>query len=119
ITNGLDALGRGVNDEAIDITNGVSLEVFLAMSLIAIKFSSFSYHLFQMSILIAVQVLLIVVFTVFVVFRMLGKDYDAAIISSGLVGLGLGATPVAIGNMSSLINLSYFFCLMAFRYNAK
>lgn len=102
ITNGLELFNREINDEAIDITNGVSLEVFLAMSLIAIKFSTFSYHLFQMSVLIAVQVVLIVLFTVFVVFRMLGKDYDAAIISSGLVGLGLGATPVAIGNMSSL-----------------
>ena len=102
ITNGLELFNREINDEAIDITNGVSLEVFLAMSLIAIKFSTFSYHLLQMSVLIAVQVVLIVFFTVFVVFRMLGKDYDAAIISSGLVGLGLGATPVAIGNMSSL-----------------
>lgn len=102
ITNVLDVFNRGVNDQAINMTNRVSLEVFLAMSLMAIKFSSFSYHLVQMLVLMVVQVALIIVFTVFVVFRLLGKNYDAAIISSGLVGLGLGATPVAIGNMLSL-----------------
>lgn len=102
ITNCLDGINRSINDESIDISNGVSLEVFLAMSLIAIKFSSFSYHFLQMSILMAVQVVLITFFTIFVVFRLLGRDYDAAVISSGLVGLGLGATPVAIGNMQSI-----------------
>ncbi len=102
ITNCLDACNSSINDESIDISNGVSLEIFLAMSLIAIKFSSFSYHFVQMFILMSVQVLLITVFTIFVVFRWLGKDYDAAVISSGLVGLGLGATPVAIGNMSAI-----------------
>jgi len=36
------------------------------------------------------------------VFRVMGRDYDAAIISSGFAGLGLGATPVAIGNMQAV-----------------
>ena len=38
-------------------------------------------------------------FAVFVVFRIMGRDYDACVISAGFVGLGLGATPVAIANM--------------------
>jgi len=32
----------------------------------------------------------------------MGSDYDAAVISSGFVGLGLGATPVAIANMTAI-----------------
>jgi ESS family glutamate:Na+ symporter len=39
---------------------------------------------------------------VFLVFRAMGRDYDASIISAGFVGLGLGATPVAIANMNAL-----------------
>ncbi len=39
---------------------------------------------------------------VFLVFRAMGRDYDASVISAGFVGLGLGATPVAIGNMDAV-----------------
>ena len=38
-------------------------------------------------------------YALFVVFRFLGRNYDAAVITSGFAGLGLGATPVAIANM--------------------
>lgn len=102
ITNTLDAVNQSVNDESIDMANSLSLEVFLAMSLIAIRFSSFTYELTQSLVIIIAQVIAIAIFSVFVVFKWLGKDYDAAVIASGFVGLGLGATPVAIGNMSSI-----------------
>ena len=39
---------------------------------------------------------------VYVVFRAMGRDYDAAVITSGFAGLGLGATPVAIANMTAV-----------------
>ena len=42
------------------------------------------------------------VFAIYVVFWAMGRDYDAAVIASGFAGLGLGATPVAIANMSSV-----------------
>jgi ESS family glutamate:Na+ symporter len=52
--------------------------------------------------LLAAQVLIVSLFTVFVVFRVLGKTYDAAIMSAGYVGLALGATPTAIANMTAV-----------------
>lgn len=48
------------------------------------------------------QVVVIVSFTVWIVFRVMGSDYDAAVISAGFFGIGLGATPVAMANMQSL-----------------
>ena len=48
------------------------------------------------------QVVVITLFTTLIVFHFMGRDYDAAVISAGFVGLGLGATPVAIANMSVL-----------------
>ena len=48
------------------------------------------------------QMLVITLFTVYVVFRVMGRDYDACVISAGFVGLGLGATPVAIANMDAV-----------------
>ena len=41
-------------------------------------------------------------FAVLVVFRTMGRDYDAAVIAAGFVGLGLGATPVGIANMEAV-----------------
>jgi ESS family glutamate:Na+ symporter len=48
------------------------------------------------------QMLVITLFAVFVVFRVMGRDYDACVISAGFVGMGLGATPVAIANMDAV-----------------
>jgi ESS family glutamate:Na+ symporter len=49
-----------------------------------------------------IQVLVITFFATFLVFRVMGKTYDAAVISAGFTGLGLGATPVAIANMNAI-----------------
>ena len=48
------------------------------------------------------QMLVITLVVVFLVFRAMGRDYDACVISAGFVGLGLGATPVAIANMDAV-----------------
>ena len=43
-----------------------------------------------------------IVLTYFVAFRMLGSDYDAAVLVAGICGFGLGATPNAMANMSAV-----------------
>jgi ESS family glutamate:Na+ symporter len=48
------------------------------------------------------QIAFIGVYTIFVVFRLTGRDYDAVVITAGFVGMGLGATPVAIANMNAI-----------------
>jgi ESS family glutamate:Na+ symporter len=45
---------------------------------------------------------MVIFFTIFIVFRALGKNYDAAVIASGYAGLALGATPTAIANMTAV-----------------
>ena len=51
---------------------------------------------------LAVQMTVITVFTVFILFRVMGRDYDASVIAAGFTGLGLGATPVGIANMTAV-----------------
>ena len=48
------------------------------------------------------QVVVITLFVIFVVFRLMGADYDAAVMSAGYAGLALGATPTAIANMTAV-----------------
>lgn len=50
------------------------------------------------------QALVIALFSIWLVFPLLGRNYDAACISAGFIGMGLGATPVGIANMNALTN---------------
>lgn len=53
-------------------------------------------------ILLGTQLLLIFLYTYFIVYRVMGKDYDTAILAAGTCGFGMGATPNAMANMQAL-----------------
>ena len=52
--------------------------------------------------LLAGQTILMFLYTYFVVFNVMGRDYDAAVLSSGVCGFGMGATPNAMANMQAV-----------------
>ena len=54
---------------------------------------------------LALQILLAVCYTVFVVFRCMGRDYEATVICSGFGGIALGSTATAIANMSAIVRV--------------
>ena len=53
-------------------------------------------------VLLGLQLVLALLFALFVLFRVLGRNYDAAVISAGFIGFGLGATPTAMANMTAV-----------------
>ena len=53
-------------------------------------------------ILLLAQALVIILYTYFVVFNVMGRDYDAAVLVAGTCGFGMGATPNAMANMQAL-----------------
>lgn len=54
-------------------------------------------------ILLVAQVVLIILYTYFVVFNVMGRDYDAAVLVAGTCGFGMGATPNAMANMQAYV----------------
>ena len=52
---------------------------------------------------VLVQIIVMVLIAYHIVFRFMGKNYDAAVMSGGFIGLGLGATPVAMANMDAIV----------------
>ncbi|HIG30354.1 MAG TPA: sodium/glutamate symporter [Verrucomicrobiales bacterium] len=102
ITNFSDAVKRPVSLHDFDKVGEVALQLFLAMSLMSMDLNSLASALNTIMFVVFVQVVVISLFATFVVFRVMGKDYDAAVICGGFIGLGLGATPVAIANMSAV-----------------
>ena len=84
-----------------DIVGNISLSLFLSMALMSIKLWELVELAGPLSVILIVQTILMAVFAYFVTFNIMGRDYDAAVISTGHCGFGLGATPNAIANMET------------------
>ncbi|WP_282175591.1 sodium/glutamate symporter [Vibrio nereis] len=105
ITNVLEVTKlHKVNAETVDILGTVSLSLFLAMALMSLKL----WNIFDLAIpfltILAVQSVVLGIFAYFVTFKVMGSNYDAAVMAGGHCGFGLGATPTAVMNMGSLVN---------------
>lgn len=86
----------------ISIIGEVSLNIFLSMALISLKLWELSDLAVPMILILLGQVLFIWLYTRYIVFNLIGKDYDAAVMVSGMCGSGLGATSNAMINMGEV-----------------
>lgn len=102
---------RNVNDKVniinidlklLDFLSELSLGMFLTMALMSVDLLKLSNLFGPIVFIIICQVIFMILYATLICFRLLGKDFDAAIIISGLIGHGLGATPNAIANMTSV-----------------
>lgn len=86
----------------INDLGGISLSLFLGIAMITLKLWQLADLALPLFILLAVQVLLIALFTYFIEFNIMGRDYDAAVLVAGTCGFGMGATPNAMANMQAI-----------------
>lgn len=101
--NVLDAMNIKINLRAINLLGAISLNLFLALTIMDLEV----WHLFNLAlpmiIILAIQTLLVMLFAIFVIYKVMGKNYDAVVMSSGISGVGLGSTPNAVANMEAVI----------------
>lgn len=103
LRNGLSALGwHQVFDQEVSLLGNVSLSLFLAIALMSLRLWDLASLALPILILLAVQTLVMALFAIFVTFRVMGRNYDAAVLAAGHCGFGLGATPTAIANMQAV-----------------
>ena len=102
ITNFSDKVQRPLRVSDYDKVGEIALQLFLAMSLMSMDLSSLASAFGTIFLVLCIQILVITLFAVFIIFRVMGGDYDAAVIVGGFCGLGMGATPVAIANMNAI-----------------
>lgn len=88
--------------KTIGIIGDITLSIFLSMALMSIKLWEVADLALPLFLIIFVQVAFIALFGIFVLFRLLGKNYDAAVMVGGFTGHGLGATPNAMANMDAI-----------------
>ena len=82
--------------------SGISLSLFLGIAMITLKLWQLADLALPLITLLAGQTILMFLYTYFVVFNVMGRDYDAAVLSSGVCGFGMGATPNAMANMQAV-----------------
>jgi ESS family glutamate:Na+ symporter len=91
-----------VFDRCVDVIGNVSLSLFLSMAMLSLKLWQLVDLAIPLLLIIAVQTVAMVLYACWVTFRFLGRDYDAAVITAGYCGFGMGATPTAVANMQAV-----------------
>ena len=103
LRNGLAMFGLyQVFEREVSVLGNVSLSLFLAIALMSLKLWDLAALALPFFIILAVQTLVMALFAIFVTFRLMGSNYDAAVLAAGHCGFGLGATPTAIANMQAV-----------------
>jgi len=92
-----------ISQRYVELLGSIALNLFLAMALMSLRLWELLELAIPMVIILLVQVALMAAFALFITFRLMGKDYDAAVMAGGNCGFSMGATPNAIANMESLV----------------
>lgn len=90
-----------VDDRAVELVSQFTLGFFLTLAMMSLKIWELASLAGPLVLILVVQLVFILAFASFVVFRVLGKNYDAATMVAGFIGHGLGATPNALANMDA------------------
>ena len=90
------------NQRTIDGMQDVFLSVFLSIAMMSLKLWQLIDLAIPLLIILFAQVAFIILFARFICFPLLGKTYDTAVMLAGMIGHGLGATPNAIANITSV-----------------
>ena len=86
----------------INDIGGICLSLFLGIAMITLKLWQLAELALPMIIMLVAQVLLMAMFSYFIVYNIMGRNYDAAVLAAGTCGFGMGATPNAMANMQAL-----------------
>ncbi len=88
-----------------EVLGNLGLTIFLTCVLMSLKLWQLSDLALPMLVLLLTQTVFMAAFAYIIVFKAMGKNYEAAVMSSGVCGFGLGATPNAIANMTAMTEL--------------
>lgn len=103
IRNGGAIAGIRLHDAAAELMGSFCLSVFLVWTMMTLDLRSVISLAGPLLIIIAAQAVLVVAWAVYVVFRLVGRDYEAAVSAGAFCGFAMGATATAIANMQAIV----------------
>lgn len=102
IRNFCDAKHIVMPSRALDLWGNVSLSIFLAIALMSVALWQLASVAVAMIAMLAAQTVLMYFYARFVVYNIMGRDYEAAVMTAAFCGFGMGATPNAMANMQAV-----------------
>lgn len=102
ITNLADVFKLKLDLISIERCGAIALQLFLVIALMATPLAAVATVLLPLAINTVVQIIVTVMIAYFVLFRFLGRDYDAAVTCGGFLGFGLSSMPVALATMDEI-----------------
>ncbi|MFM7751697.1 MAG: sodium/glutamate symporter [Opitutaceae bacterium] len=94
--------GRWLRTDCTDVLGAVALTWLLAVVMVNLQLAQLSRAALPLLVLLAVQTVVMVAAARWLVFRLMGRDHEAAVMTAGLVGFGLGATSNALASMREI-----------------
>lgn len=93
----------GIDEDAMEFVGGVALNIFLVVALMDLKIWQLAGQALPLFMILLVQLVTIVLIGYAVSFRLMGRDYDSAVMAGGFVGFAMGTTANAVANMRALV----------------
>lgn len=103
LRNIFESMNISLNMKAINIIGAIALNLFLALTIMDLEIWNLLNLALPMIIALLIQTIVMMLFAIFIVYKVMGKNYDAAVMASGMSGVGIGSTPNAVANMEAVI----------------
>ncbi len=91
-----------IDGRALSFASVVTLSLFLVMALMNLRLWELASIAVPMFLILALQAVGVALYTSLITFRVMGANYEAAVLVAGQCGFGLGATPTAIANLQAI-----------------
>ena len=91
-----------INEQTLDMLSTLSLFLFLAMAFMSLRLWELLDLAGPLLVILGAQTIAMILYALFVTFRIMGSNYDAAIMAGGHCGFAMGATPTAVANMEAI-----------------
>jgi ESS family glutamate:Na+ symporter len=92
-----------IDQRAMEFMGNLALNIFLVVALMSLKLWELAGLALPLFVILVAQVILVLLFALTVSFRVMGKDYESAVMASGFIGFVLGTTANAVANMRALV----------------
>jgi ESS family glutamate:Na+ symporter len=104
VRNSADRTARfRLNEQAMEFIGSVSLNIFLVVALMNLSLWKLAALALPLLVILAAQVIITSLVGALLVYRSMGRDFDAAVMSGGFIGFALGTTANAVANMGALV----------------
>lgn len=95
--------GLGIDEDSMEFLGGIALNIFLVVALMDLKIWQLASQALPLFLILLGQLVTLVLLAYLVSFRLMGRDYDSAVMASGFIGFAMGTTANAVANMRALV----------------